>query len=125
MLSEPLQYVILKLCCCESKLQRIKREHRSKLKTKNPKINRSYPVPRALVEPISKVIKEMLDTGILEPSISSYCSPLRIVQKPDGLPRICLDARQLNENIEDDLEGPPIISELMQDFHGCEIFSKN
>lgn len=99
-------------------------EHKLILKNKNPKINQSYTLSSALIEPIGKVIKEMLEAEIIETSISQYCSPLRVVMKADGLPRICLDARQINENIEDDVEGPPIIAELMQRFHDCKFLSK-
>ena len=37
---------------------------------------------------------------------------------------MCLDARELNKNIEDDQEFPPMIEELMQKFYGCEFWSK-
>lgn len=66
----------------------------------------------------------MLDDGIIERGISQYCNPLRIVKKEDGQVRVCLDARFLNRVIEDDLESPPLMNELMQKYYGTQWFSK-
>lgn len=81
-------------------------------------------MPLALNESVGNAVQEMFQAGIIEPSISQYCNPLRIVMKSDGKPRICLDARQLNENIEDDLQSPPVISEIMQKFFNADKFLK-
>ena len=66
----------------------------------------------------------MLRAGVIERATSPYCNPLRIVRKNEGKVRICLDARTLNKYVEDDLESPPMISDLLQKFHGAKIFSK-
>lgn len=66
----------------------------------------------------------MLDDGIIERGISQYCNPLRIVKKEDGKVRICLDVRFLDKVIEDDLESPPLMNELMQKYYGAQWFSK-
>ena len=99
-------------------------EHKIILKIANPNIRRTYPVPFALREAVGQSIREMLETGIIEKSISPYCNPLRIVRKSDGRVRVCLDARQLNSAVEDDLESPPLIADLLQCFHQCNFFSK-
>lgn len=66
----------------------------------------------------------MVDQGVIERTASTFCNPLRIVKKEDGSVRICLDARQLNQNIEDDRESPPLISEILQKYNGKRVFSK-
>ena len=66
----------------------------------------------------------MKNSGIIERSVSPYCNPLRIVSKANNEVRICLDARQLNSVVEDDYESPPLIHELLQDFHNCKVFLK-
>ena len=98
--------------------------HKLKLKTPNPKINQSYPVPYALRDEVEACLNKMLQAKIIEPAISPYCNPLRIVRKSDGTVRPCLDARNLNKHIEDDHESPPIITDVMQIFYKCKFFSK-
>ena len=65
----------------------------------------------------------MLLAGIIEESTSSYCNPLRIVQKNDGTIRICLDARYINSIIESESESPPLIKDIVQKFHGVRYIS--
>lgn len=44
----------------------------------------------------------MLDSGVIEPSISSWSSPIRLVIKP-GEVRLCLNGRKLNSVTKKDL----------------------
>ena len=80
-------------------------------------------MPLAVKSATKEAIREMLDMG-MERSVSSYCNPLRVVQKKDGKVRVCLDARYLNEIMEDDHEAPPLINEFIQKHHDTEFFSK-
>lgn len=66
----------------------------------------------------------MIENEVIERAVSQYCNPLRIVKKDDGSVRVCLDARFVNKIIEDDHESPPLISELLQKFHGARWFFK-
>lgn len=66
---------------------------------------------------------EMEKAGIIERSDASYCNPLRVVIKNNGEVRVCLDARYINDIIEADQEMPPLVSELMQRFHGVTYMS--
>ena len=99
-------------------------EHRLKLILKRPSIRHTYPIPYQLREPTRQAIGKMIDNGVIQRAISQYCNPLRIVKKDDGTVRVCLDARLVNEIIEDDHESPPLMNELLQKFHGSRWFSK-
>lgn len=86
-------------------------------------IKNNYPVPLKYRDSVKTEIERMLQAGIIERSTSSYCSPLRIVQKSDNTIRICLDARDINNIIESENEAPPIISDITQKFHGIQYIS--
>ena len=64
----------------------------------------------------------MEKAGIMERAISPNCNPLRIVIKENKSVQPCLDARQLNKILEDDLESPPLIGELLQKYHVAKLF---
>lgn len=98
-------------------------EYELKIKPHKTYIRRNYPIPCKHREPVGKQMKKMLDLNIIERADCSYCSPLRIVIKDDGTVRICLDARFINEIIEDDHESPPLINELLQKYYGVTFIS--
>ena len=66
-------------------------EYEIKLKAHSRITYRTYPVLLKFRESVDNEIDRMLLDGIIEESTSSYCNPLRIVQKNDGTIRICLD----------------------------------
>ena len=45
---------------------------------------------------IDEQVKQLLDLGVIELSESAWRSPLVVVQKKDGKPRLCTDFRMLN-----------------------------
>ena len=86
-------------------------------------VKRTFPVPFHFRDAVDVEIKKMLADGVIEQSDSSYCSPLRIVARNDGRVRVCLDSRFIGPLIEDDHEFPPLINDIVQNFHGAKFFS--
>ena len=92
-------------------------EYRINIKPHSIVVRKTYRVPFAYRDRVNLEIQQMLENGIIEPSMSPYCNPMRIVIKKNGNIRMCLDARFVNEIIEADDESPPLINELMQKFY--------
>jgi hypothetical protein len=42
-------------------------------------------------------LKELLDLGIIHPSVSPWGVPIIFIRKKDGVWRLCIDYRQLNK----------------------------
>ena len=99
-------------------------KHHIRIIKDKPVVRKNYPVPYAMRAATDKAINEMLNLGIIERSISNYCNPLRVLLKKDKTARVCLDARFINKYIEEDLEPPPLMNEVIQKHHGAKFFSK-
>ena len=63
-------------------------------------------------------IDEMIELGVIEPSISPYSSPIVLVQKKDGSVRFCIDFRKLNKVTEFDAEPMPNMEEVINRMSG-------
>ena len=97
--------------------------HKINMKTEQPFVRRSYPIPFALRPAVDLEIEKMEKLGVIERSASPFSSPITIVKKKDGSIRICLDARTINSNMVNDIENPPPMDELIQKFANKKIFS--
>lgn len=73
---------------------------------------RYYPYSPAVQKKIESEVDKMLAEGIIQPSESSWSSPLTVVIKP-GKTRICLDARKLNSVTKPLAYPMPIIGGLL------------
>jgi hypothetical protein len=99
-------------------------EHEINLTTNEPVRSRLYPIPYALREELSKEIDDMLSLGIIEPSTSSYASPVVMVKKSDGSYRVCSDFRKLNRITVFDAEPIPTAADIFSKLSECQYFSK-
>ncbi|GKF15165.1 putative mitochondrial protein, partial [Tanacetum coccineum] len=100
-------------------------DHKIPLVLNTPPINiRPYKHPPSQKDAIQVMVKELMDSGVIKASQSSFSSPIVMVKKKDGTWRMCVDYRQLNKYTVKDKFPIPVIQELMDELGGSAVFSK-
>lgn len=97
--------------------------HEIKMMSKEPLVQKSYPIPYKLKDKVRKEINRMKEWGIIEKSQSSFINPLVVVNKKDGTVRLCLDARGLNSRMFPDYEKPNNPEEVFNNYGRAKFFS--
>ena len=69
--------------------------------------------PLAAREAEDKILNEMLKTGVIEPSMSSWASPDCLVRKKDNTFRFCIDYRRVNAVSKKDAYPIPDIQDTL------------
>ena len=88
-------------------------------------VNQSpYQLSAAQYEEQQRQVKELLDRGLIEESISPWGSPVLLVPKPGGKQRMCVDYRALNDVTVKDTYPLPRIQECLDAFKGSKYFTK-
>ena len=70
-----------------------------------------------------KMVAELLEQGIISRSTSPWASPICIVRKKDGSPRLCVDFREVNKHLSVPKYPLPRIDDVLQSFEGKKFFS--
>ena len=82
-----------------------------------------YRYPEKAKPIIAKMLEEMEQKGVIEPSTAAWLSPIVLVKKPDGSQRMCLDYRQLNTRLEVDIHPLPRLEELVEAAAGNKYYT--
>lgn len=79
---------------------------------------RPYRYLPELKSEIGNQIKEMIKSGVIEPSSSAFASPIIMVKKKDHAWRLCVDYRHLNLLTLKSKFPLPVIDELLDELTG-------
>ena len=99
-------------------------EHRIELTSDKPVRRSGYRTSQHGREVIEKEVREMLEKGIIEPSVSAYAAGVVLVPKKNGETRFCVDYRGLNKITKEDNYPLPLTrSEIFDTLGEAKIFS--
>lgn len=98
-------------------------EMKIELTCETPIYRRAYRMPMAKRMAVDNMITELLDNGIIRPSVSSFASPALLVKKSNGEDRLCIDYRELNNVTVKQAFPMPIIEELLESVAGYRFFT--
>lgn len=84
---------------------------------------RAYPVSLKQQKIIEDEVNDLLAKGVIIPTISSWASPVVLVNKRDGEIRFCVDYRWVNAVTKHDSFPMPLLSEALDVLGGHDTFS--
>ena len=83
-----------------------------------------YRYPYSQKSEIERMVAEMLEVGIIQPSQSYFYAPVVLVRNRDGSWHMCLYYRELNKLTIKDKFPILLIDELLDELHGAIYFTK-
>jgi hypothetical protein len=103
-----------------------KEDHKIKFMEDAPKFfkNHVYSMPKEQTNFLRKWIDEELDKGFIRPSKSQYPSPTFLIKKKNNDYRVVQDYQQLNKYTIPDRHPLPLITDLIEQLHGKQLFTK-
>lgn len=94
---------------------------------KQPTYIKNYRLPQSQLQEIKDQVKDLIKDKIVEPSVSSFNSPLLIVPKKstngDSKYRLVVDYRQLNKKLLDDRFPLPRLEDILDKLGKAKYFS--
>jgi hypothetical protein len=94
------------------------------LKTRTELIERmSYQMSTLELQQLKMEIEDMLDLGLIRPSVSPWGAPIIFIQKKDGSWRIYIDYHQFNKETIKNQYSLPRIDDLFHQMKGATVFS--
>ena len=84
------------------------------------RVRRIAPSQRAEAK---KLLKEMLEKDVIQPSSSPWASPIVLVSKKDGSTRFCVDYRKLNSLTRKDAYPLPRVDDTLDTLAGAKWFT--
>ena len=98
-------------------------QHRIDTGDHQPIRQRPYRVSDTQRGIIEEHITDMLNRGIIQPSVSPWSSPIILVKKKDGTDRFVVDFRRLNSITRKDSYALPRVDDALDALHGTRYFS--
>ena len=98
-------------------------EHTIKVTDDTPFKERFRWIPLPMVEEVRNHLREMLESGAIRPSQSTWCNAVVLVRKKDGGLCFCIDFHCLNARTKKDSYPLPRIQEALESLVGTSHFS--
>ena len=99
-------------------------QHDIKLFTSEPIRTKGFSIPYKTRSVMETEIQDILDLGVIEPSLSPNSSPIVLVPTKDGSVQFCIDFRKLNKVTEFDAEPMPNMEEIITRMSDHKYFTK-
>jgi hypothetical protein len=100
-------------------------DHRIELEQSSLPTSRGvYRMSPAELDELKVQLKELIDSGFIQPSKSPYGAPVLFVKKKDGTMRMCVDYRELNRITIKNRYPLPRVEELFDRLRGAKYFTK-
>ena len=98
-------------------------QHRIDTGDSQPIRQQAWRIPSFKKDEARRLIKEMLDKDVIQPSGSPWASPVVLVKKEDGSTRFCVDYRRVNAVTRKDAYPLPRVDETLDTLAGSKWFS--
>ena len=98
-------------------------KHKICLKDETPFKDRVRRIPPGMFEEVKTKIEEMLKSGVIQPSHSSWNSNIVLALKKNSTWRLCTDFRQLNNRTVTDSYRLPCLEETLDKLAGAKYFT--
>ena len=76
-----------------------------------------------MVEEVRNHLRELLESGTIRPSQSTWCNGVMLVRKKDGCLHFCINFRHLNAHMKKDSYPLPRIQEVLESLVDAGHFS--